>query len=101
MSTKSTPELERFQLLAIEIRDLIKKYQEKEDYYCNRAVITSIIKVVAPFLLNHIRETIEKNEGRKEFIYTDILSFYRTTLDNYMKILQEDVINYWGDENEH
>lgn len=94
MINKPRPILKRMEMLAIEIRDLINKFQEKEDNYNDREVITSILKVAASYIINYRHEEIEKCEDIKESPYVDILY-------NYMKMASEGVENYWGDENEH
>lgn len=94
MITKPTPSIKRMEELAIEIRDLIKKFQEREYTYNDREVITSLLKVAAPIIVNHINEMIEKCEDLNE-------SFYINILDKYMEMAADDMENYWGDENEH
>lgn len=90
MITEPTPSIKRMENLAIEIRDLINKFQEKEDTYNDSQVITSVLKVVAPFIIKYNNEN--SSEDLDEFFYLNILN-------NYLEMATEGVENYWGDEN--
>jgi hypothetical protein len=94
MIPKPTPSIKRMEKLAIEIRDLINKFQERENTYNDSEVITSVLKVSAPYIINYTNEAIEKCEDLNE-------SFYINILDNYMEMAAYGMEDYWGDENEH
>ena len=92
MIPEPTPSIKRMENLAIEIRDLINKFQEKEKTYNDSEIITSVLQVAAPFIIKYNNENI--SEDLDEFFYLNILN-------NYLEMAADSVENYWGDENEH
>jgi hypothetical protein len=86
--TKLTPTLKRIEKLAIEIRDLINEFQERENTYNNGEVINSVLKVASPFIIKN------RNEMRERCKNIDY-SFYINILDNYLEMASNCIEDYW------